>query len=83
MAAQLSSELGWIEKNDFCRIRELFISCNLPVSSPKEMHSKDFLDLMSVDKKVLDGSLRLVLLESIGKATVTSDIERDLLIKVL
>tara|TARA_B110000196_G_scaffold160578_1_gene138031 strand:- start:65 stop:1138 length:1074 start_codon:yes stop_codon:yes gene_type:complete len=83
MAAKLSSELGWIENNDFCRIRDLLISCNLPVSAPKEMRSKDFLDLMSVDKKVLDGNLRLVLLKSIGKAIVTSDVERDFLMKVL
>jgi 3-dehydroquinate synthase len=32
---------------------------------------------MQVDKKVLDGRLRLVLLESIGKAMVTSDITQE------
>ena len=47
------------------------------------MTAETFLDLMSVDKKVIDGNLRLVLLESIGKAIVTSNIERDILIKVL
>jgi 3-dehydroquinate synthase len=38
---------------------------------------------MSVDKKVLDGSLRLVLLKSIGHAVVTSNFDFGLLKEVL
>jgi 3-dehydroquinate synthase len=34
---------------------------------------------MGVDKKVLDGRLRLVLLASLGSAIITTDIDRDLL----
>lgn len=83
MAAKLSSELGSIELADYVRIRDLLTRCDLPVSKPDEMTAETFLDLMSVDKKVIDGNLRLVLLESIGKAVVTSNIERDILIKVL
>jgi 3-dehydroquinate synthase len=83
MAAKLSSELGSIETADYIRIKDLLVRCELPVSKPDEMTSGIFLELMSVDKKVIDGNLRLVLLESIGKAVVTSNIERDILIKVL
>jgi 3-dehydroquinate synthase len=32
---------------------------------------------MSVDKKVLDGDLRLVLLQGIGKSLVTGDFNHD------
>jgi 3-dehydroquinate synthase len=83
IAAKLSSELGSIESADYIRIRDLLTRCDLPVSKPDEMTAEIFLELMSVDKKVIDGNLRLVLLESIGKAAVTSNIERDILIKVL
>jgi 3-dehydroquinate synthase len=38
---------------------------------------------MSIDKKVIDGNLRLVLLKAIGRAIITSEIERDILIEVL
>jgi 3-dehydroquinate synthase len=34
-----------------------------------------FLELMSVDKKVIDGQLRLVLLKKLGEAVVTSEVD--------
>ncbi len=83
MAAELSSLLGWIDKADVRRIREILACCSLPTVAPKDMSSKIFLELMSIDKKVLDGSLRFVLLRSIGVATVTSEIDPDLLMKIV
>ena len=83
MAAELSKHMGWIQKTDVNRIKELLVLCGLPISPPKEMSSQVFLELMSVDKKVLDGTLRFVLLQSIGKAIVTSDIKQDILLKVM
>jgi len=83
MAAELSSLLGWINQADVCRIRKILAFCDLPAVAPKDMSSKIFLELMSVDKKALDGSLRFVLLRSIGVATVTSEIKPDLLMKVI
>jgi 3-dehydroquinate synthase len=38
------------------------------------MTTDQFLSLMTVDKKVLDGRLRLVLLKAIGQAVVTSEV---------
>ena len=83
MAAKLSRDLGWINNNDYIRIRDLFLRCNLPVLAPKEVTPDKFLELMSIDKKVIDGNLRLVLLKAIGRAIITSEIERDILIEVL
>jgi 3-dehydroquinate synthase len=45
------------------------------------MTSEQFVELMGVDKKVLDGRLRLVLLASLGKAIITSDIDKVLLLQ--
>ena len=42
-----------------------------------------FMELMAIDKKVLNGELRLVLLKSIGKAVVTGDFKAELLSKTL
>ena len=43
------------------------------------MQPGDFLRLMAVDKKVLDGQLRLVLLRALGDATVTADYDSEAL----
>jgi 3-dehydroquinate synthase len=47
------------------------------------MTGADFKKYMSVDKKVLDGSLRLVLLQKMGKAIVTTDFDEGALNRVL
>jgi 3-dehydroquinate synthase len=47
------------------------------------MQADDFMALMVRDKKVLDGQLRLVLLESIGTAVVTADFSLQGLEKIL
>ena len=49
------------------------MQAKLPVKPPSGMTVEQFLDLMAVDKKVLDGQLRLVLLRAIGDAVVTAD----------
>jgi len=43
------------------------------------MVAADFERLMSVDKKVLDGQLRLVLLRGMGEAVVTAEFTADAL----
>lgn len=67
MAAKLSCRLGFITKNQIAQLESLLEQVKLPVAPPKGMAPEDFLQRMAVDKKVLDGRLRLVLLEAIGK----------------
>tara|TARA_R100000935_G_scaffold31966_1_gene52500 strand:- start:2250 stop:2420 length:171 start_codon:yes stop_codon:yes gene_type:complete len=43
------------------------------------MRAEDFLKHMAVDKKVLNGQLRLVLLKRLGEAVVTSDFPKEVL----
>lgn len=81
MAADLSMRRGDLSQTDVTRIINLLVRANLPTRAPQDMTSEQFVDLMGVDKKVLDGRLRLVLLESLGKAVVTSDINTDLLME--
>lgn len=83
MAAKLSRGMGWLSDTDVQRIETLLISANLPTKAPKEMSVKRFMELMSVDKKVLDGVLRLVLMTSMGEAIVTDDFDHNVLLEVL
>ena len=83
MAADLSHRSGWLSEQDFHRIKSLLEKIGLPVSYPEGMGRKDFLSLMSVDKKVVDGTLKLVLLNRIGEAKVCSDFDSMLLEQTL
>ncbi|MEJ2591921.1 MAG: 3-dehydroquinate synthase, partial [Candidatus Thiodiazotropha sp.] len=80
MAADLSRRLGWLTQDDQARTCALIERAGLPVKAPSAMSEKQFLELMAVDKKVLDGKLRLVLLKSIGEALVSDDFDHAKLI---
>ena len=75
MACEMSSRLGWLDESLTARAITLIERAGLPVSPPENMKSEDFLKYMSVDKKVLDGSLRLVLLKACGQAVVTNQFD--------
>lgn len=77
MAADLSAREGWVSRDDVERVKVLLQASNLPVVAPDDMTEQDFLDLMSVDKKVLSGKLRLVLLTALGEALVTEGFGLD------
>lgn len=79
MAADLSARLGWIGDDSVERIRRLVAAAGLPVDPPDDLTPERFLELMAVDKKVLDGRLRLVLLRAIGDAVVTDGFDPALL----
>ncbi len=82
-AADLSKRMGWITNDDMERIIALLKLAQLPVSPPKGMNVTQFLDLMAVDKKNVDGKIRLILLESIGKATLPVSVDQLLLEQTL
>ncbi len=75
MAAELSRRMGWLETADVRRIRRILQRARLPINPPKQMFAKRFVDLMALDKKVVGGQLRLVLMNAIGKAVVTSEFD--------
>lgn len=79
MAIDLSVRMGMVSEGVLSRARALIEKSGLPVSGPAGMSNETYLELMSVDKKVLDGKLRLVLLNAMGEACVTSDIDRSAL----
>ena len=83
MAADLSARLGWLTTSDVQRVRTLLEAAHLPVIPPADMDEAAFFELMSVDKKVLDGQLRLVLLKRLGEAVVTADFDTALLQQTL
>ena len=75
MAAELSRRLGWLGDADIARIRAIHEAAGLALRGPR-LGVDRYLELMSHDKKVEAGKLRLVLLRAIGDAVVWGDAKR-------
>ncbi|WP_180053722.1 3-dehydroquinate synthase [Acinetobacter sp. YH12236] len=78
MAADLSHRMGWISLKDLERTKKIISRAQLPIVCPK-IPLDDFLAYMAHDKKVLNGQLRLVLLQQLGKAVITRDFDVELM----
>ncbi len=83
MAAEHSALMGWLDAESADFIRRLLAKAGLPVAPPESMSGDDFMRYMSVDKKVLDGTLRLVLIKGLGESVVTADFDPVALRRVL
>lgn len=83
MAADLSARQGWMQHADVQRIRVIFEEAGLPVTGPAEMTVEQYMALMSVDKKVQAGMIRLILLKGIGQATISDDYDVTMLQETL
>jgi 3-dehydroquinate synthase len=79
MAADLSARHGWLAADAVQRTARLLRQAGLPTAPPDEMEEAQFMQLMAIDKKVVDGSLRLVMLKALGDAIVTGDFSQELL----
>ncbi len=72
MAADLSHRLGWLSETDQTRICNLLTAAGLPITPPA-LSPATFRQHMAVDKKVLNGRLRLILLRGIGQTVISAD----------
>lgn len=82
MAADLSARLGWLAPEQVQRISAILQAAKLPVTAPK-LGVEKYLDLMGLDKKVVDGQIRLILQQGIGKAVVSADYDPEALRQTL
>ena len=100
MAADMSLRQGWIDESLKSRTDELMRKALLPVNLHNEMADTEggdeykvmkqalttdaFLDIMSVDKKVADGKLSLVLLQGeLGGCVITNKFDAGILRNVV
>jgi len=83
MAANMSARLGWLDDEQVQRITRLVAAAGLPVRPPPEMTAERFMEVMAVDKKVIDGQLRLVLMRDIGESVISTDFDPEALKRTL
>lgn len=72
MAARMSEQLGSIDAEARERVETVFRAAGLPVACPP-IGAERMRSLMAGDKKVVAGTIRLVLLDAIGTARVVDD----------
>ncbi len=77
LAAELSRDLGWLSEDELERVRALLRRARLPVQAPEALTAGRFLELMAVDKKVLDGRLRLVLMQGLGCSVIADQVRPE------
>ncbi|MDC1287977.1 3-dehydroquinate synthase [Gammaproteobacteria bacterium] len=83
MAIDLSIREGLVDPTVRERSIGLLARAGLPVSPPHNISVEQYLDVMAIDKKTVDGNIRLVLLRALGEAFVSGDYSRDKLRQTL
>ena len=82
LACRLSASVSRLRAEDGGRVVALVRRAGLPVDPP-DLGSSAWQELMGRDKKVEGGAMRLVLLDAIGRASVSSDVGADQLAAAL
>ncbi len=73
MATKLSVLEGFITDEAAQQVEQLLQKALLPTTINSKIDYQDFMDAMSVDKKAIDGVIRLVLMKKLGQAFVGDD----------
>ncbi len=76
-ASDLSRRMGFLNNDDVHRIEIILQNAELPTAPPEELSVSRYLEIMAVDKKNIDGRIRFILLERIGRAKLPCSVEID------
>ena len=83
MAAKLSQLEGDLTEACVERVRVLLNQANLPCEIDQEITESQLLNSMSLDKKAIDGNIRLVLFNKLGDARLTQNYSTDNFLEVI
>ena len=83
MAAEMSKLLGDLSEESVTEVKELLEKSSLPVSVDGKISALEFLSAMSVDKKVIDGNIRLILMKKLGESYITDTYQKEQLEQVI
>ena len=83
MAAELSHRLGDLTTQEVLQVKDLLEKSNLPISVNGKISALEFLSAMRVDKKVIDGRIRLILMKKLGQSYITDNYQKEQLDRVI
>ena len=72
VASRLSELRGLCDTGLSHRLGTLLVSFNLPLTLPENLETDDILETMKLDKKVIAGAARLILVKSAGQGLIDS-----------
>jgi len=82
----MSAKMGWIDADLAQRIYDIMIKAKCPVELPVDspMNREMFLKAMSLDKKVANGQLRLILLKGdLGECVFTGEYDEEAMLETI
>lgn len=82
-AARLAADLGMFAETDFHRQRALLKQANLPTAFPSDITPETLHHAMSLDKKTIGGTLRLILPTSIGEVVIRDDVGKPEILEAI
>ena len=77
MATKLSMDEGHLSNEDAIRVENILSKANLPIAIKKSIDSETLIEAMSLDKKSIDGKIRLVLLKALGDSYLTDSYSKE------
>ncbi len=83
MAAKLSALEGFIGSHDVQQVKHLLQKANLPITINSKIRTQDFLNAMRVDKKTINGEIRLVLMQKLGQAFISNTYQTNNLKQII
>ena len=83
MATKLSMDEGYLSNEDAIRVESILSKADLPISIKKSIGSETLIEAMSLDKKSIDGKIRLVLLKALGDSYLTDSYSKENFNKVV
>ena len=83
MAAKLSKDEGNLSHEETLRVESILSKADLPISINKTIDSDSLFTSLSLDKKSIDGKIRLVLLKSLGDSYLTDSYSNENFMKVV
>jgi len=83
VASKLSESRGLCETGFSDRLGKLLQSFDLPLNIPETLDADDILETMKLDKKVIAGSARLILVRSAGHGIIDSNSEKPQVIAAI
>lgn len=78
MAGKLSERLGLISEEDFTFLETMLDDFLLPIRMPRVIAIDEMIEAMKLDKKNINQTIRFILLEGLGQASVVGNIEEVL-----
>ena len=77
MAAYLSMDEGHLSHEDVLRVESILSKADLPIYIKKSIDRETLIEAMSLDKKSIDGKIRLVLLKGLGDSYLTDSYSKE------